>query len=78
MKNICFIGAFDKLDLILYLSKIIKNLGKKVLIIDATSLQKAKYIVPTISPTKSDITRFENIDIAIGFEIVPKRPNSPK
>lgn len=68
MKNICFIGAFDKLDLILYLSKIIKALGKKVLVIDATNLQKAKYVVPTINPTKSYITRFEDIDIAIGFD----------
>lgn len=67
MKNICFIGAFDKLDLILYLSKIIKNLNKKVLIVDATNLQKSRYIVPTINPTKSYITRFEDIDIAIGF-----------
>lgn len=68
MKNICFIGAFDKLDLLLYLSNIIKGLGKKVLIIDSTQLQKARYIVPTINPTKSYITRFEDIDIAIGFE----------
>lgn len=68
MKNICFIGAFDKLDLILYAAKIIKSLGKKVLIIDATVLQKSRYIVPTINPTKSYITRFEDIDIAIGFE----------
>ena len=68
MKNICFIGAFDKLDLILYLSKIIKCLGKKVLIIDSTQLQKSRYIVPTINPTKSYITRFEDIDIAIGFD----------
>lgn len=68
MKNICFIGAFDKLDLILYIAKIIKELGKKVIIVDATQLQKAKYIVPTINPTKSYITRFENLDIALGFE----------
>lgn len=68
MKNICFIGAFDKLDLILYISKIIKSLGKRVLIVDATELQKARYIVPTINPTKSYVTRFEDIDIAIGFE----------
>lgn len=68
MKNICFIGAFDKLDLILYISKIMENLGKKVLIVEATELQKARYIVPTINPTKSYITRFEEIDIAIGFE----------
>ena len=67
MKNICFIGAFDKLDLMLYTSKVIKELGYKVLIVDATSMQKARYIVPTINPTKSYITRFEDIDIAIGF-----------
>lgn len=68
MKNICFIGAFEKLDLILYVSKILQYLNKKVLIVDATVLQKARYIVPTINPTKSYITRFEDIDVAIGFE----------
>lgn len=68
MKNVCFIGAFDKLDLILYISKILKSLGKKVLVVDSTNLQKAKYIVPSINPTKSYITRFEDIDIAVGFE----------
>lgn len=68
MKNICFIGAFDKLDLILYVSKILKSLGKKVLVVDSTNLQKARYIVPSINPTKAYITRFEDIDIAIGFD----------
>jgi hypothetical protein len=68
MKNICFIGSFDKLDLLLYISKIVKNLGKKALIIDSTDLQKARYIVPTINPTKSYITTFDDIDVAIGFE----------
>ena len=68
MKNICFIGAFDKLDLILYIAKIINNLNKRVLIIDATELQKSKYIVPTINPTKSYITSYYDIDIAVGFE----------
>lgn len=68
MKNICFIGVFDKLDLMLYIAKIMNSLGKKVLIIDATNLQKSKYIVPTINPTKSYVTRFGDIDIAIGFE----------
>ena len=68
MKNICFIGAFDKLDLIMYISKIMTNLEKKILIIDATQLQKTRYIVPTINPTRSYITRYADIDIAIGFE----------
>ena len=68
MKNICFIGVFDKLDLILYVSKILNSLNKRVLIVDATTLQKSKYIVPTINPTKSYITSFGDIDIAVGFE----------
>ena len=68
MKNICFIGAFDKLDLILYIAKILTVLGKKIIVIDATYHQKAKYIVPTINPTKVYITRFEEIDIGVGFE----------
>lgn len=68
MKNICFIGAFDKLDLILYISKIISNFGKKVLIVDATQLQKSRYIVPTINPAKAYITTFYDMDIAVGFE----------
>lgn len=68
MKNICFIGAFDKLDLILYIARIISDFGKKVLIVDATKLEKSRYIVPTINPTKSYITRYADIDIAIGFK----------
>lgn len=68
MKNFGFIGAFDKLDLLLYIAKILNTYGKKIIIIDTTLEQKSKYIVPVISPTKSYITRFENIDIAIGFE----------
>ena len=68
MKNVCFIGAFDKLDLILYIARILTELGKRVLIIDATQLEKSRYIVPTINPTKTYITSFCDIDVAIGFE----------
>ena len=68
MKNFGFIGAFDKLDLLLYIAKILNTYGKKIIIIDTTLEQKSKYIVPVINPTKTYITRFEDIDIAIGFE----------
>lgn len=68
MNRIGFIGAYDKIDLIIYIAKLISELGKKVLIIDATKLQKAKYIVPAIAPAKSYVTNFENIDVAVGFE----------
>lgn len=67
MKTIGFIGAFDKIDLILYIARILVAVDKKVLVVDTTILQKAKYIVPAISPTKSYVTDFEGIDVAVGF-----------
>lgn len=67
MKKIGFIGAFEKTDLIVYVSKILTEIGKRVLVIDTTVLEKAKYIVPAITPTKFYVTEYEKIDIAIGF-----------
>ena len=68
MKKIGFIGAYDKTDFILYVAKILVEMGKQVLIVDGTLTQKAKYIVPVIKPSKSYVTEFEGIDIAVGFE----------
>lgn len=67
MKKIGFIGAYDKTDLIVYVAKILTTLNKKVLVVDATVNQKARYIVPTISPAATYVTDFEDIDIAVGF-----------
>ena len=67
MKKIGFIGAYDKTDLIVYVAKILTTLEKKVLVIDATINQKARYVVPVINPTKMYVTEFEEIDIAVGF-----------
>ena len=68
MKKIGFIGAFEKTDLIVYVGKILTELQKRVLILDTTVLQKARYIVPAIAPTKSYVTEYQNMDIAVGFE----------
>ncbi len=68
MKKIGFIGAYDKIDLVIYIAKILTVLGKKVLVIDSTINQKARYVVPVINPTVKYITEFEEIDIAVGFE----------
>ncbi len=68
MDKIGFVGVYDKTDVILYLAKIISLIGKKVLVIDSTINQKAKYVVPVINPTKSYITEFEGVDIAAGFD----------
>ena len=67
MRKIGFIGAYDKTDLIINVAKILTVAKKKVLIVDATILQKSRYIVPVINPTKMYVTEYEDIDIAIGF-----------
>ena len=70
MRKIGFIGAYDKIDMILNIAKILTCMGQKVLVVDSTIMQKAKYIVPTINPSIAYITDFEDIDVAVGFENV--------
>ena len=67
MKKVGFVGVYDKTDLILSIAKILVKTGRKVLVIDTTTLQKAKYIVPNILPTRNYITSYDEIDVAIGF-----------
>ena len=67
MKKYAFIGGYDKTELLLFLGRIAVLAGKKVLIVDATVPQKARYIVPVMNPTPKYITTFEDVDIAIGF-----------
>lgn len=68
MKIIGFIGAYDKTDFMIYVAKALTMLEKKIIIVDSTSIQKARYIVPAINPTKAYVTEYEGIDVAIGFE----------
>jgi len=68
MNTYGFIGGYDKTDLILYVAKILATANKKVLYIDATLNQKAKYTIPAMNPTRTYITEFEGIDFAVGFK----------
>lgn len=68
MKKISFIGSYDKTDLILYIAKILVAMDKRILVIDSTINQKAKYVVPVIKPTRAYVTEFEKIDVAVGFK----------
>lgn len=70
MRKIGFIGAYDKTDLLIYVSKLLVENNMSVLIVDGTILQKTRYTVPCITPSKSYITTYEDIDIAIGFETI--------
>ena len=68
MKRVGFIGMYDKTDLILNIAKILTTMKKKVIVVDSTLTQKAKYVVPVINPTLTYITDFEDIDVAVGFK----------
>ena len=59
---------YDKTDLILNIAKILTTMHKKVIVVDSTITQKAKYVVPVINPTVTYITDFEDIDVAVGFK----------
>lgn len=68
MKKFVFIGSYDKTDMLIYVSKILTLMGKKVILVDTTLLKKSRYIVPTMLQEKQYITTYEGIDVAIGFE----------
>ena len=68
MEKIAFIGGYDKTDFIFYIAKLLKTLGNKVMIVDGTVSQKARYIIPTLTPTMTYITENDGIDFAIGFD----------
>ncbi|OKZ57008.1 MAG: hypothetical protein BHV99_02985 [Clostridium sp. 26_21] len=72
MRKVGFVGVYDKIDLILSIAKVLVKAGKRVLVIDSTTLQKAKYIVPNILPTINYITSYDDIDVAVGFENIAK------
>lgn len=46
-----------------------------MLVIDATINQKAKYVVPVINPSKTYVTEFEGIDVAVGFNKITEIKN---
>ena len=52
MKKIGFMGAYDKANFMIYTAKVLRLLDYKVLVVDASSVQKIKYIIPAINPTK--------------------------
>ena len=67
MEKINFIGAYDKTDSIMYIAKILTEMKKKVIIVDATITKKTKYVIPTIDSRSEYIANYANIDFAIGF-----------
>lgn len=70
MKCIGFIGKTNSLEIVEYVGKIISEYRKKVIVVDATAIQKARYTVPTILGTESQtqyVVQYDGVDVAIGF-----------
>ncbi len=68
MKKYVFVGSYDKTDMLIYASKILSLMGKKVILVDTTILKKSRYVVPTMVQENQYITSYEDIDVAIGFD----------
>ena len=67
MEQIGFIGVYDKKDLLLNVANLMSKLNKRVLIVDATIMQRLRYIVPKISATPTYISEYNSADVAVGF-----------
>lgn len=67
MEQIGFIGIKDKKDLLLNIAKVMLKLNKRVLIVDATLMQKLRYIIPKTSSNMTYISEYDGVDVAVGF-----------
>ena len=67
MEQIGFIGVNDKKDLLLNVAKVMTKLNKSVLIVDATIMQRLRYIVPKVSSTPTYVSEYDGVDVAVGF-----------
>ena len=67
MQVIGMYGYVDKYDFVIATARALNIMGKSVLVIDATSDKKYKCIVPTIDNSSEYVTRYADIDFAVGF-----------
>ncbi|MBV6717209.1 hypothetical protein [Paenibacillus chitinolyticus] len=66
MKPILFIGACEKADLLLYISKLLTTADQKVLLVDGTLTQRYGYSISQIDE-QDRLTEFDGFDVALGF-----------
>ncbi len=69
MEQIGFIGAYDKKDLLLNIGKVLSYFNKSVLIVDSTTTQRLRYVVPRINNAQGNtyVSEYLGIDVALGF-----------
>lgn len=69
MEQVGFIGFYDKKDILLNIGKVFSYLGIRTLIVDATMVQRMRYIVPNVSAngSLSYVSEYQGTDVAVGF-----------
>lgn len=67
MQAIGMYGYVDKYDFVIATAKTLGIMGRSVLVIDATSDEKYRYIVPSIDKSQCYLTQYSDIDFAVGF-----------
>lgn len=68
-KIIGFIGYVNKSEFLINLSKILKIMNKKVLVVDGTLEKRIKYTIPTFDVAQDEsIMNFDGTDFAVGFK----------
>jgi len=68
MQVIGMYGYVDKYDFVIATARTLNIMSKSVLVIDATSDQKYRYIITSIDKSEKYVNQYGEIDFAIGFE----------
>lgn len=63
-------GYVDKYNFVISVARTLNIMSRSVLVIDATTDNKYKYIVPSINNTEKYVTQYGEIDFAVGFESI--------
>ena len=70
-KIIGLVGYVNKTEYIINLAKVLSLTEKKVLVIDATIEERARYSIPAFNNTEPQyLSHFDGIDFAIGFRSI--------
>lgn len=67
MQAIGMYGYVDKYDFVIAAAKTLGIMGRSVLVIDATSDEKYRYMIPAIDKSQCYLTQYSEIDFAVGF-----------
>ena len=75
MQVVGMYGYVDKYNFVIAVARTINIMDRSVLVIDATSDKKYKYIIPAIENKDEYVTQYGEVDFAIGFDNYEKLSN---